>query len=319
MAMLLSVIVPCLNEEEVIDGTHRHLVEVLSHLTDLDFEIIYIDDGSRDNTGEILKTLQTADERVKVIRFSRNFGQQIAITAGLEHAAGDAVVLIDADLQDPPEVIPDMVDRWREGWQVVYGRRTHRPGETRLKLWTAKLFYRLINKLSEVAMPLDTGEFRLMDRQVVNALLAMPERYRFIRGMVSWAGFRQVAVPYERVARQAGQTKYSYLKMLGLALDAIISFSIAPLKVAAWMGFLASGLALLGIVYALVLRVFTSIWVPGWTLLFIVILFLGGVQLISLGIIGEYVGRTYGEVKMRPLYVVLERLGFREVQPPGKN
>ncbi|MBF0475758.1 MAG: glycosyltransferase family 2 protein [Deltaproteobacteria bacterium] len=316
--MLLSVIVPCLNEEEVIDGTHRHLVEALSCLTDMDFEIIYIDDGSRDNTGNLLKMLQAADERVKVIRFSRNFGQQIAITAGLEHAAGDAVVLIDADLQDPPEVIPDMVTRWREGFQVVYGRRTHRPGETRLKLWTAKLFYRLINKLSEVTMPLDTGEFRLMDRQVVNALLDMPERYRFIRGMVSWAGFSQVAVPYERVARQAGQTKYSYLKMLGLALDAIISFSIAPLKVAAWVGFLASGLALVGIVYALVLRVFTNIWVPGWTLLFIVILFLGGVQLISLGIIGEYVGRTYGEVKMRPLYVVLERLGFKDVQPPGK-
>ncbi|MBF0498417.1 MAG: glycosyltransferase, partial [Deltaproteobacteria bacterium] len=208
---------------------------------------------------------------------------------------------------------------WREGFQVVYGRRTHRPGETRLKLWTAKLFYRLINKLSEVTMPLDTGEFRLMDRQVVNAVLDMPERYRFIRGMVSWAGFRQVAVPYERVARQAGQTKYSYFKMLGLALDAIISFSIVPLKVAGWMGFLVSGLALMGIIYALILRLFTNIWVTGWTLLFIVILFLGGVQLISLGIIGEYVGRTYGEVKMRPLYVVLERLGFKNVQPPGKE
>jgi glycosyltransferase involved in cell wall biosynthesis len=309
---LLSVVVPCYNEEEVLHETHRRLVDVLARLEDLDFEIVYVDDGSRDQTPFILRQLQAADECVRVLRFSRNFGHQIAVTAGVDHASGDAVVLIDADLQDPPEVILEMVARWREGYHVAYGVRTDRPGESAFKLWTAKAFYRLINRMSDTEIPLDTGDFRLMDRKVVKALQSMPERDRFVRGMVSWVGFRQIAVPYQRAPRLAGESKYPLYKMLRFALDGIASFSIAPLKLATWMGFTVSGLALLGIVYALALRLFTSIWITGWTALFMAVLFMGGIQLISLGIIGEYVGRIYGEVKRRPLYLVNERLGFEQ-------
>ncbi len=307
---LLSVVVPCYNEEEVLHTTHRRLVEVLARLEDLDFEVVYVDDGSRDQTPAILRQLQEEDDRVRVLRFSRNFGHQLAVTAGVDHASGDAVVLIDADLQDPPEVILDMVARWREGYHVAYGVRTDRPGESAFKLWTAKAFYRLINRMSDTVIPLDTGDFRLMDRRVVKALQSMPERDRFVRGMVSWVGFRQIAVPYQRAPRLAGESKYPLYKMLRFALDGIASFSIAPLKLATWMGFAVSGLALLGIVYALFLRLFTSIWITGWTAIFISVLFMGGIQLISLGIIGEYIGRIYGEVKRRPLYLVNERLGF---------
>ena len=306
----LSVVIPCYNEEEVVRETHRRTVAVLERIGDLSFELIYVDDGSRDGTAEILREIQNTDGRVRAVLLSRNFGHQIAITAGMAHASGDAVVLIDADLQDPPEVIPEMVARWREGCEVAYGTRTDRAGETAFKLWTAKTFYRLINRLSDVQIPVDTGDFRLMDRKVVDALLAMPERDRFTRGMVSWVGFRQVAVPYQRAPRLAGTTKYPILKMLHFAADGIVSFSLLPLKLATWTGFAASGVALAGIVYALVMRLFTSIWVSGWTALFIAVLFIGGVQLISLGIIGEYIGRIYGESKARPLYLVRERLGF---------
>ncbi len=307
---LLSVVVPCYNEEEVLHTTHRRLVEVLARLEDLDFEVVYVDDGSRDQTPAILRQLQEEDDRVRVLCFSRNFGHQLAVTAGVDHASGDAVVLIDADLQDPPEVILDMVARWRDGYHVAYGVRTDRPGESAFKLWTAKAFYRLINRMSDTAIPLDTGDFRLMDRRVVKALQSMPERDRFVRGMVSWVGFRQIAVPYQRAPRLAGESKYPLYKMLRFALDGIASFSIAPLKLATWMGFAVSVLALLGIAYALFLRLFTSIWITGWTAIFISVLFMGGIQLISLGIIGEYIGRIYGEVKRRPLYLVNERLGF---------
>lgn len=306
----LSVVIPCYNEEEVVRETHRRTVAVLERIGDLSFELIYVDDGSRDGTAEILREIQNTDGRVRAVLLSRNFGHQIAITAGMAHASGDAVALIDADLQDPPEVIPEMVARWREGCEVAYGTRTDRAGETAFKLWTAKTFYRLINRLSDVQIPVDTGDFRLMDRKVVDALLAMPERDRFTRGMVSWVGFRQVAVPYQRAPRLAGTTKYPILKMLHFAADGIVSFSLLPLKLATWTGFAASGVALAGIVYALVMRLFTSIWVSGWTALFIAVLFIGGVQLISLGIIGEYIGRIYGESKARPLYLVRERLGF---------
>ncbi|MBW3629614.1 MAG: glycosyltransferase family 2 protein [Gemmatimonadetes bacterium] len=312
---LLSVVVPCYNEEAVIRETHQRLAALLAGLDSLDFEIVYVDDGSRDDTPRILHQLYAEDPHVRVLRFSRNFGHQIAVTAGVEHATGDAVVLIDADLQDPPEVIARMVERWREGYDVAYGIRTDRPGETAFKLWTAKAFYRLLNRLSDTKIPLDTGDFRLMDRKVVLALQAMPERDRFIRGMVSWVGFRQIEVPYERAPRLAGESKYPFYKMFRFALDGIASFSIAPLRLATWMGFSASGLAMLGIVYALFLRFFTSIWVTGWTALFIVILFMGGIQLLTLGIIGEYVGRIYAEAKRRPLYLVQERLGFE--QPDG--
>jgi len=313
---LLSVVVPCFNEEEVLQETHRRLSAVLGELPGMDYEIVYVDDGSRDRTPLLLQQLQRSDRRVRVVRFSRNFGHQLAVTAGVEHAAGDAVVIIDADLQDPPAVIHEMVQRWREGYDVAYGVRTDRPGESAFKLATAKGFYRFINRLSETEIPLDTGDFRLMDRKVVDALQSMPERERFVRGMVSWVGFRQVAVPYRRDPRLAGESKYPLLKMVRFALDGVTSFSVQPLRVATWLGFAVSVAAVLGIVYALALRLFTSDWVTGWTAMMIAVLFLGGVQLISLGIIGEYIGRIYGETKRRPLYVVADRHGFEPVERP---
>ena len=308
--------IPCLNEEAVIHATYRRLVEVLSSCLDVEFEFVFIDDGNRDRTPTILRNLQAADRRVRAVLFSRNFGHQIAVTAGIEHAAGDAVVLIDADLQDPPEVIGEMVVRWRSGVDVAYGTRASREGETSLKLWTAKSFYRFINRISETAIPLDTGDFRLMDRKVVDAFLSMPERDRFVRGMIAWLGFRQEAIPYRRAARFAGETKYPWRKMIHFALDGILSFSHAPLRLAMWVGFATAGIAGLGVVYALLVRLFTSHWVPGWALLFIGCLTLGSVQLICVGAVGEYVGRIYSEVKSRPLYVVHERLGFTENRMP---
>ncbi|HEX8652304.1 MAG TPA: glycosyltransferase family 2 protein [Pyrinomonadaceae bacterium] len=311
-AKLVSVVVPCYNEEQGIRETHTRLVDVLEQLQPLRFEIIYVDDGSQDQTPLILGQIQSSDKRVRVILLSRNFGHQIAVTAGMEHASGDAVVLIDADLQDPPEVILLMVERWCEGFQVAYGLRTERSGETGFKIWTAHLFYRLINRLSDTEIPLDTGDFRLMDRRVVDALLLMPERDRFLRGMVSWIGFRQVAVPYERAPRHAGTSKYPLVKMIRFATDAVLSFSFIPLRLATWLGFMTILMAIAGIIYAVLLRLYTdpSHWVRGWTSTFTAILFIGGVQLISLGIIGEYLGRIYSEVKKRPLYIVQERLGF---------
>ncbi len=311
-AFILSVVVPCYNEEPVIRETHRRLAQVLEKLDGARFEIVYVDDGSRDRTAQLLGELSEEDGRVRVVRLSRNFGHQIAVTAGLEHARGAAVVVIDADLQDPPEVIREMFARWRAGAHVAYGEREERAGETRFKLWTAKIFYRLMNQLSKVQIPLDTGDFRLMDRRVVDALLEMPERDRFLRGMVAWVGFRQVAVRYVRAPRFAGTSKYPLLKMVRFAMDGVISFSFTPLRLAVWTGFIAIAVAFAGIVYAVLLRFFfdESHWVRGWASLFVAVLFMGGVQLISLGIIGEYVGRIYGEVKQRPLYFVRERLGF---------
>ena len=308
--ILLSVIVPCLNEEEALRGTQVRLSSTLEQIP-ANFEIIYVDDGSTDATPEVLRELQAYDSRVRVVRFSRNFGHQMAITAGLEHAAGDAVVIIDADLQDPPETILDFFRKWQEGYDVVYGVRTEREGETAFKLWTAKLFYRFMTRLSDTQIPLDTGDFRLMDRRVLNVLLGMPERDRFVRGMVSWLGFSQVAVPYRREARIAGVTKFSFFKMLRFALDGIFSFSIVPLRVATWTGFITSFLAILGIVLVS-LEHFLGVegLVKGWTSTMFAVLFIGGVQLICMGIIGEYIGRIYGESKHRPLYVVREILGF---------
>lgn len=307
---LLSVVVPCKNEEQVLFETHRRLVDALSQISGLSFEIIYIDDGSGDSTPALLRELQRGDKRVRVVRLSRNFGHQVAITAGIDHASGDAVVVIDGDLQDPPEVIAEFVAQWRQGYDVAYAVRTERDGETAFKLWTAKLFYRLIGRLSETEIPPDTGDFRLMDRKVVDALLAMPERDRFIRGMVSWLGFSQVPVPYRRAPRMAGETKFSLWKMVRFATDGIVSFSIVPLRLATYLGFAVSGIAVIGILVALYSRLFAKDWVQGWASIVIAVLFLGGVQLICLGIIGEYVGRIYGEVKSRPLYFVRERLGF---------
>lgn len=306
----LSVVVPCLNEQEVIQSTHEQLTSVLER-TSLTFEIIYVDDGSTDATPELLRDLQTQDSRVRIVRFSRNFGHQIAITAGLEHASGDAVAIIDADLQDPPEVILEFLQKWMEGYDVAYGMRTERDGEPVYRLFVTKIFYRLLSRLSATPIPLDTGDFRLMDRRVVEELLSMPERDRFVRGMVSWLGFSQIAVPFHRAARAAGQPKYSLLKLMRLAGDGIFSFSVSPLRLAVWTGFSASGLAILAMLFAFFERVFGTVLVKGWTSTMIAILFMGGVQLICLGIIGEYVGRIYGETKRRPLYVVRESIGFR--------
>jgi glycosyltransferase involved in cell wall biosynthesis len=310
-APVLSVVVPCANEEEVLHESHRRLTNVLTQIG-VPYEILYVDDGSTDSTLGLLRELQSSDHRVRVISLSRNFGHQMAITAGLEHAVGEAVVEIDADLQDPPEVIAEFVDRWRAGFDVVFGLRTERQGETAFKLWTAKWFYRLLGQLSETRIAPDVGDFRLMDRRVVTALLAMPERDRFIRGMVSWLGFSQIAVPYRRVPRLAGETKYPFFRMVRLAADGIFSFSTTPLRIATWLGFAVSGLAVIGILITLYARLFEKNWVQGWASLAIAILFLGGVQLICMGIIGEYVGRIYGESKRRPLYLVRERLGFPE-------
>jgi len=310
---MVSVVVPSFNEEGVLRETHQRLLKVLTPL-DADFEIIYVDDGSRDGTAAILHELSASDSRLRVVRFARNFGHQMAVTAGIDHSRGDAVVLIDADLQDPPEVIPRMVELWREGYQVVYGVRRHRPGETIIKRSSAAAFYRMINLMSDVPIPLDTGDFRLMDRCVVDVLRDMPEQHRFIRGMVSWVGFRQCPIYYERSPRFAGESKYPLGKMVRFALDGVTSFSTVPLRWATWAGIFAAGVSVLGIIYALITRLLTNSWVPGWAAIFVAVLFVGGVQLLSLGAIGEYVGRIYGEAKGRPLYIVAERLGFSPME-----
>ena len=307
---LCSIVVPCFNEEAVIRQTHERLLNVMDRETSCRFEVLYVDDGSRDGTFALLQGFQAAEPRVRVVALSRNFGHEVATTAGLEHAAGDAVVIMDADLQDPPEIIPRMLERWRDGVDVAYGVRRKRRGEPVFKRWSAGLFYRLIATLSDTSIPLDTGDFRLMDRRVVDAFLAMPERDRLVRGMVAWIGFHQEPVVYERQARLAGETSYTMKKLVSLAVCGIFSFSTVPLRVATWVGLTASGLSLVGIIYALVVRLFTEEWVRGWALLFIGIMFLGGVQLMALGIFGEYLGRIYREVKARPLYLVRERLGF---------
>ena len=309
---LLSVVVPCYNEEMIIGEMYLRLVAALENVPALDFELIYVDDGSRDATLDLLRGLQRADPRARVIALSRNFGQQMAITAGLANAAGDAVAIIDADLQDPPEVIPEMVERWRQGADVVYGVRSEREGETFFKRWASRMFHRLMARIADISIPLDAGDFRLMDRKAVNAFLTLQERDRFMRGMAAWIGFRQEPVCYHRTARLAGDTKWPLAGMLRLAVDGIVSFSFAPLRLATWAGFLAAGLAMLGIVYAAFIRIFTDAWITGWTAIFIAILFLGGVQLVLVGILGEYLGRIYGEVKRRPLYLVKERIGFED-------
>jgi polyisoprenyl-phosphate glycosyltransferase len=307
---LLSLVIPCYNEEAVIDETIKRLKTFCSERNDLDVELILVDDGSRDRTRMLLKSYASDDTRIKVIVFARNFGHQIAVTAGIDAARGDAVVLIDADLQDPPEVIHKMIAKWREGYDVIYGTRAVRIGESAFKQFSARIFYRFLNKLSDIPIPLDTGDFRLMSRDVVDTLKAMPENDRFVRGMVSWAGFKQTALPYTRLKRFAGESKYPLKKMLRFANDGILSFSTKPLQISISLGLLSAALAFAGIIYALLVRIFTYNWVEGWAGIMIAVLFLGGIQLISVGILGEYIGRIYNEVKKRPLYVVEEYVGF---------
>jgi dolichol-phosphate mannosyltransferase len=306
---VLSVVVPCYNEEEVIAVTYRELSITLQRLVP-DYEIIFVDDGSRDGTLPILRDLARGDARTRVVAFARNFGHSSAVSAGLDFCSGDAVVLIDADLQDPPEVIEQMLQEWAAGADVVYGVRTERAGETWFKRRTASMFYRALNKMSDTPIPLDTGDFRLMDRRVVDVLRAMPEHDRFIRGMVSWVGFRQVPVAYRRHARAAGQTKYPFRKMIRFAVTGILSFSSAPLRLATWAGFFAALVAISGIGYALASKMIWKTAVPGWAATFVAVMFVSGVQLICTGIIGEYLARVYMQSKGRPLYVVAAAEGF---------
>ncbi len=310
---LLSVVAPVYNEQELLDEFYAR---VCSALVGIDFELVLVDDGSTDTSPAILTRMASSDPRVHVVYLSRNFGHQTALTAGLDHATGDAVVMLDADLQDPPELIPKMLDHWRAGCDVVYAVREHREGESRFKLTTARWFYKLFDKLTQVELQQNSGDFRLLDRTALGALLSMRERSRFLRGMTVWVGYRQAAVPYRRDPRLAGETKYTLSKMLRFSLDAISSFSHRPLQLATLLGFLISTLAFIAIPVVIVLRLLGS-YLPGFGSITIAILLLGGIQLIALGIIGEYVGRIYDEVKGRPLYLVRSRLNFPQEETPG--
>jgi glycosyltransferase involved in cell wall biosynthesis len=308
-AKLISVVVPIYCEQEVIEETHRQLTTTLRSLKDYRYEIIFVDDGSMDRTGLIIKRLAATDPQLKVIRFSRNFGHQVAITAGIRMARGDALVMIDADLQDPPSLIPQMVQLWERGHEVVYAKRVARHGEGSFKRATASVFYRLLNRLSAVEIPQDTGDFRLIDRKVANELNRCGEHNLFLRGLVSWVGFRQVAVEYVRDPRWAGKTKYPLRKMVRFAWDGIISFSDRPLRLSSTLGFLAIMVAFLVLLYGLYQH-WTGHTVKGWTSTLVTILFLGGIQLFTLGIIGEYLSRIYDDIKKRPLYIVQEEINF---------
>jgi polyisoprenyl-phosphate glycosyltransferase len=303
MKPTFSVIAPNYNEIETLPEFYRRVSEVLNN-TGEPWELVLIDDGSLDGTADLIRKLAQEDPRVRPVILARNFGHQIAVTAGLDYSRGDAVTIIDSDLQDPPEVIKEMIDKWREGYEVVYAVRAEREGESWFKLWTASLFYRLIFRITDVKIPLDTGDFRLMDRKVVNVLNSMRERHRFLRGMSAWVGFKQVGVPYKRVARFAGESKYPFKKMFRLAINAITGFSYFPLQLATYLGFGAAGLSILMIPVVIILRSLTRAQLLGQASTLVAVLFFGGVQLISLGIIGEYLGRVYDEVRGRPLYTV---------------
>ncbi|CAM3574318.1 hypothetical protein VA7868_04029 [Vibrio aerogenes CECT 7868] len=304
MVKKISIVIPCFNESEVIDYTVKELMSFCRRVSQYSYELIFVNDGSSDDTEEKLNKYSHQYQAVRILSFSRNFGHQQAVTAGIDASTGDAIVLIDADLQDPPEVIEQMLEKWESGYDVVYGTRIQRAGESLFKRISARWFYRLLNRMSEVPIPLDTGDFRLMDRQVVDQLIAMPEKARFIRGMVSWIGFNQTSVLYERSPRLAGESKYPLVKMLRFALDGILSFSVKPLKLSIALGFLSSGVAFLMLMYSVYIRLFTNQWVSGWTSVVVSVLFMGGIQLISVGILGEYVARIYNESKGRPLYIL---------------
>jgi dolichol-phosphate mannosyltransferase len=315
MKPTLSVVVPVFNEEEVLPELYRRVRAVMDELGE-PWELVLVNDGSRDNSAAVIKQLHAQDARVKGISFSRNFGFQIAVTAGMDYAQGRAVIIADADLQDPPEVFPRMIAKWREGFDVVYGVRASREGETWFKLFTAKLFYRLIYRITSINIPLDTGDFRLVDRRVVNAIRRMPERNRFLRGMVPWVGYRQTGVEYQREARFAGESKFGGVRqMLPFAIDAITSFSYFPLQLATYIGFVIALISLVAVIVVVLIRLFgpeTPLLGQATTL--VAVLFLGGIQLISLGIMGEYLGRIFDEVKRRPLYLVQEKWGYSETR-----
>ncbi len=303
---LLSVVAPVFNEQETVAEFHSRVTAALEGIA---FELVLVDDGSSDDSPALLARIAAEDPRTRVVSLSRNFGHQAAITAGLDHARGDVVVMIDSDLQDPPELIATMLDHWRRGSDVVYAVRTQRAGETRLKLATASWFYRLFSRLAQIELAQNAGDFRLFDRRALDVLLAMGERNRFLRGMSVWIGFTQTAVPYERDSRYAGETKYTPRKMMRFSLDAISSFSHFPLQLATVAGFVVAFIAFLGIPIAIGLKI-AGEYVSGITTVLLAVLLMGGIQLITVGIIGEYLGRVYDEVKRRPLYVVRERLNM---------
>jgi dolichol-phosphate mannosyltransferase len=304
---LVSLVVPVFNESEVIGVFYGRARAALESLPGFDYELLFVDDGSRDDSYVQLSGFAASNPRVRVLKLSRNFGHQIAISAGIDRARGDCVAVIDADLQDPPEVISEMLHQWRNGFDVVYGVRSDRAGETRLKLWTASMFYRVLGRLTNINIPANVGDFRLMSRRVVEQLKLLREKDRFVRGLVSWVGFRQTSVTYRRDPRYAGSTKYPFKRMLKFSFDGITSFSTVPLKIATWMGAVA---ALLAVLY--LMNVFVQ-WligntIQGWATIMVALLFMGSVQLLCLGIIGEYLGRVFNEVKPRPMYVIEEEL-----------
>lgn len=310
--VMFSVVAPVFNEEETLPHFYRRVVTALEALGD-PFELVLVNDGSRDGSLRVMRELHERDRRVRVVNFSRNFGHQAAISAGLTYARGQAVVVIDSDLQDPPEVIAELAARWRDGAEVVYAQRAAREGETHFKLLTAALFYRLIARITAVNIPRDTGDFRLLDRKVVDALVSMREHHRFMRGLSAWVGFRQEAVRYHRAERFAGTTKYPLGKMIRFSLDAITGFSYVPLQLATTLGFLLAVISLLSIIVAAVVRLTTGA-IVGQASTLILVLLLGGIQLIFLGIIGEYLGRIYDEVRARPLYIVHDVLEDTSLQ-----
>jgi len=317
---VLSVVSPCYNEAEGLAEFVRQVSGVLDKL-DLPeggWEIILVNDGSRDESLAIAQTLAAQDRRIRIVSFSRNFGHEAASTAGLRYARGDAVVLIDADLQDPPELIPEMFAKWREGYQIVYGVRSKRQEETALKKATSWLFYRLMGKLTDIEIPKDTGDFRLLDRRVVDAFNALPERNRFVRGLLCWTGFKAVGVPFLRAPRFAGKSNYNYFKLITLAFDSITSFTTSPLKIATWLGIAVASAALLWIFVVLWQFFFWPDYRPaGFTFMYIAILLLGGVQIFLIGLVGEYLARTYEEVQRRPIYIVDQLVNFGDTPAVG--
>lgn len=308
-SILISVVVPVYNEFTGIRRFHDRCSQALQQIDGVRHEVIYVDDGSKDGSYDLLKEFAENEPCMRAIKLSRNFGHQVALTAGLDHATGDAVVFIDSDLQDPPELIASMVVQWQQGFDVVYACRTRRTGESRMKLLTASVFYRLLRAITHVDIPPDAGDFRLVSRRVADHLRSMREKDRFMRGLVSWVGFKQTSVPYEREPRYAGETKYPYRKMIKFALDGVTSFSTAPLKLASWLGYGASVLAFLYLVSVFVQKLLGHT-VQGWATIMVALLFLGGVQLICLGILGEYIGRIFNEIKPRPNYIVEESVNL---------
>lgn len=304
-----SIVVPLYNEEEVLMETYRRLKAVMDSCGE-PYEVVMINDGSRDRTATLAKDICSSDPSFKLLNFSRNFGHQTAITAGMDYTSGQAIVVIDADLQDPPEIILEMIAKWKEGFEVVYGKRTTRKGETAFKKFTARTFYRTLNSMTDVKIPTDVGDFRLIDRKVKDALLRVPEHNRYVRGLISWLGFRQTAVEFVREPRFAGETKYPLKKMIKLAVDGITSFSYKPLKFSIGIGVFLSCFSLVFALVVVILRLLNATDMePGWASLMVVMLFFFGVVLIMLGIIGEYIGRIFEEVKGRPLYIISEEIG----------